>query len=196
MSPTTAKRLEIEDAIGRVTDGATFIDLRPIDQYLDVHIPGSLALLYEEGPGMASRARDCVPLEMPLILLGSDPIDVDSAASALRGKGFTVLGIVEDGLKAWGELKGVPASTEIAAGATPPAGALLDVCDPGAAPVSDAVIIPVERLWDGAGDLDLGSALVVVAGYGVRAALAIGILESSGARDLTFWNTRERRATA
>src|SRR2546427_5172967 len=99
---TTLKRLSFDEALGEVEAGrAAFADLRNVDDYLDVHIPGSLELLYEWGPGMASRARDCLPLDLAAILLDLGAGDVTHAAASLRGKGFTVPGTVDDGINAW-----------------------------------------------------------------------------------------------
>ncbi len=95
MPTTTLRELDVDDARAYVDGGAALVDLRPVDDFLDVHVRGSLPLVYEFGPGMASRARDCLPLDLPLILLGTHDADVDNAAASLRGKGFAVLGTVE-----------------------------------------------------------------------------------------------------
>lgn len=187
---TTLKTLDPDVALGHVDDGAAFVDLRAIDAYLDVHIPGSLALLYEFGPGMASRARDCLPLELPLILLRSDGVSMANAAASLRGKGFTVLGELEDGINEWARAKTPPASTETVSGARPPRGNVLDVGDPGARAGADAVRIPIEKLWARVADVSAEDPVVIVSGFGVRAALAVGILERAGRRDVLAWRTR------
>ena len=150
---TTLLPMELDTALENVESGAVFVDLRPTPAYLGVHIPGSIPLLYERGPGMAARARDCLPLETPLVLLDPGNIDIGNAGAALRGKGFAVLGAVKGALEAWGHLRGMPASTETAEGDSPPEGALLDVGDPGAPTFEDAARVPVETLWDRVGGL-------------------------------------------
>jgi rhodanese-related sulfurtransferase len=187
MATTTVLPMELDEALANVDAGALFVDLRPAPAYLGVHIPGSIPLVYERGPGMAGRARDCLPLEIPLVLLDPGNVDIGNAAAALRGKGFAVLGAVKGALEGWGRLRGVPASTEIAEGDEPPTGALLDVGDPGARVFDHSVHIPVESLWDRLDDLPKQRPLVVNAGYAVRAALAIGILEHAGAEDLVLY---------
>ena len=187
---TTLRRMDFEEAVAQVDAGAAFVDLRNIDSYLDVHIPGSLALLYEFGPGMASRARDCLPIEMPLVLLHEGGVNMSHAAASLRGKGFAVLGEVHDAINAWARTRSSPASTEVVRSPHAPAGVLLDVGDPGAARVEGAVSVPVERLQAGVGELEGASPLVVAAGFGVRAALAVGWLERTGRRDIIFWRSR------
>ena len=187
---TTLRRLEFDEAVEQVDAGAAFVDLRNIDSYLDVHIPGSFALLYEFGPGMAARARDCLPLEMPLVLLHEGGVNMQHAAASLRGKGFAVLGQVRDAINSWAGVKGSPASTDVVRSPNAPAGVLLDVGDPGAKRVEGAVSLPVERLLERVDEVEGGSPLVIAAGFGVRAALAVGILERAGRRDIVFWRSR------
>lgn len=183
---TTVKELAYEDATGYVAAGGAFVDLRAVDDYLDVHIPGSLSLQYEPGPGFPVRARDCIPLEVPLVLLEREDVDLSVAAAGLRGKGFAVAGAVRDGINGWAQANGSPASTETIDGQTRPSGTVLDVGDPGAPAVEDALKISVERLWTRTADVQ-GSPVIVLANRGVRAALAIGMLERAGRRDIALW---------
>lgn len=184
----SVRKLAYEDAAAAVDRGAAFVDLRPIESYLEVHIRGSIALLYEFGPGMASRARDCLPLSLPLVLLDLGHGDLVNAAGSLRGKGFTVLGQVADGINKWAAAGGSPVSTESGGERQ---GCVLDVGDPGAHPGESALRIPLEVLWGRASELDEDETITVVSGYGVRAALAVGILERFG-HDVAVWNTRPR----
>jgi rhodanese-related sulfurtransferase len=186
----TPREMSFEDAVAVVDDAGAFVDLRPVDAYLEVHIPGSLALLYEFGPGMAARARDCLPLDVPLVLLDLGHGDLAHAAASLRGKGFTVLGRVADGINRWAEVRSAPASTEVVEGDSPPPGAVLDVGDPGAAPPESATAIPIEHLWIRADELSGERRVTVSSGYGVRAALAVGILERAGVEEVFVWRRR------
>jgi rhodanese-related sulfurtransferase len=183
---STLRRLSLEDAEAAVEDGAAFIDLRPIRDYLDVHIAGSLALLYEFGPGMASRARDCLPLSVSLILLDDGASDLLNAAASLRGKGFTVLGKLHEGVSEWANAHGTPASTEVV-NAPAQDTTVLDVSDPGAPKPPDAVAISIERLWPRVNELKDKGPVVVRAGRGIRAALAVGMLERAGIEVLFWW---------
>ncbi|MPZ69387.1 MAG: hypothetical protein GEU71_07640 [Actinobacteria bacterium] len=188
---TTIKELSFVDALDHVEAGAAFVDIRKVRDYLDVHIPGSIGNLHESGPGFAGRMRDCIPLEVPFVLMdaaeGPAPVDV---AAALRGKGFTVLGYVEDALNAWARNKGTPVSTEVIEGNEAGGKMLLDVGDPGATHVEGALRITSDRLWsrvDEVVEAADGGRVVVVAGYGVRAALCVGILERHGISEITYW---------
>jgi rhodanese-related sulfurtransferase len=119
--------------------------------------------------------------------------DPGVAAAALRGKGFDVVGSVADGLNQW-SARGRPASTDVlirgTGGDEAPDGTLVDVGDPGAATVDGATRIPIDRFWDRSGEFTSATRVVVIAGYGVRAALAVGMLEQAGVEDITFWRTR------
>ena len=185
----TLRDLDFDEAMALWDEGAALIDLRTVDQYLDVHVPGSLCLGYEFGPGMASRARDCIPLHTPIVLLDLDHGDMLHAAASLRGKGFEVLGKTEDAVNRWVEGGGKPGTTDVVTGSKPPPGPVLDVADPGARVPKDAVRIPVEVLWDRASELGDEKRLVLAAGYGVRAALAVGMLEHAGVTEVVFWKS-------
>lgn len=190
LATATLRDLTLKEAEDHVDGGGAFVDLRPVAGYLDVHIPGSLSLSYERGPGFASRARDCLPLSLELVLLDGGHGDLVHAAASLRGKGFSVVGRVEDGVKTWAQAHGAPASTETAIGAAAPRGTKLDVGDPGAPRVQDALHIPIERLWDRVAELTSSHSVAISAGYGVRAALAVGMLERSGIDEIVFWTHR------
>lgn len=184
---TTLRSLDIDEAVALVESGAAFLDIRDIDAYLDVHIPGSIEVLYEFGPGFNSRARDCIPLEVSLVLLDLGAGNLSNAAAALRGKGFDVVGKIADGINRWATSKGHPASTEVATG-RPENVTVLDVNDPGTGPIEPDVSIPIEQLWARVDEIPSGR-VAVAAGFGVRAAIAVGILERAG-HEVVFWKTR------
>ena len=186
---TTLKELSFETALQHLDEGAAFVDLRPTSAYLDVHVPGALALLYESGPGMSTRARDCIPLDVPLVLLEDGRSDLQHAAASLRGKGFAVVGYTRDAINNWART-GRPASTDVVEGSRSPGGVILDVADPGSRPPEDAIRLPADELWRRSGELTHHTRVVVAAGYGVRAALAIGMLELAGVQETVMWKTR------
>lgn len=190
VTTSTLKTLPFTDAARHVDEGAAFVDLRDVDSYLDVRIPGSLSLLYESGPGFQSRARDCIPLEVPLILLELEGVDMINAASSLRGRGFSVIGTVRDGLREWPRAEGDLVSTDTYRGPQPKNSLVLDVSDPGAMGTGDATRIPIEQLWSRVGEIAAEPRVVIATGYGVRSALAVGILERAGVKEVVVWKTR------
>lgn len=192
MAVTTVRNLPFGFVLEQVEKhGAAFVDVRNVDAYLEVHIPGSLSLEYEFGPGLAGRARDCIPLDVPLVLLDLGHGDLVNVAASLRGKGFDVLGVCDDAVNRWAETRGAPASTEVVTGSSPPQGTvILDVADTGANVPEADLRIPVDRLWTRSNELP-EEKITVAAGYGVRAALALGIVERHRpADDVLFWRTR------
>jgi hypothetical protein len=52
------------------------------------------------------------------------------------------------------------------------------------------VRIPVERLWSRREEISSEGPIVVGSGYGIRAALAVGLLERAGRDDIVVWKTR------
>ncbi|MGH2754941.1 MAG: rhodanese-like domain-containing protein [Actinomycetota bacterium] len=187
MTVTTAvKRMSPDEALVYIHEGARYVDLRSVNDYLDVHIPGSFSLQYEFGPGLPGRARDCLPLSVPFLLLEDDESPMEPVAAALRGKGFSVEGILEGGIRSWAGAHGTPASTEVVDGSEPVPGTVLDVNDPGARPPEDALRISIEQLWGRLDAVPRTGPVTVVAGHGVRAALAIGMLEGAGFQDVAF----------
>lgn len=191
LSASTLRSLTVARAREILAGGALAIDLRPVAEYLQGHIRGSIPLLYEAGPGLGGRARDLLPLDAHLILLDDHVSPVERAADSFRGKGFDVVGSLTTGVGAWPDPLITTPIIDIAA--APDVLALINVSDPGTAlPPGHSVgaSIPVERLWDGAGDLGRSWDLGVLAGYGVRAAAAVGILEHMGFTKLTVVRTR------
>lgn len=186
---STIRTLPFDEVLANIDEGAALVDLRSIESYLEVHVPGSLELLYEFGPGMAARARDCLPLSLPLILLDLGEGDMVNAAASLRGKGFAVLGKADDGINQWAATRGAPASTEVVERLSAN-GTVLHVGDPGARAPKGAIHIPIELLWRRVGEVAEREPIAVVAGFGVRAALAIGMLERAGLQEVTFYKTR------
>jgi hydroxyacylglutathione hydrolase len=190
LATRTLRDLSFEEALGAVDEGAAFVDLREVDAYLEVHIPGSLCLVYEWGPGLAARARDCLPLDLPLVLMELDEVDYMHAAASLRGKGFTVFGKTADAINNWAAARGVPTSTEVITRTVEGTGTVLDVGDPAADKMEDSVYIPIDQLWRRVDEIKDASRVAVLSGYGVRAALAVGILERAGIGEILFWKSK------
>lgn len=186
MVQSTLREIGFDEALAHVDRGASLIDLRELDAYLEVHLPGSIGLGYEFGPGMAGRARDCLPLSVPLVLMRSDNANMLHAAASLRGKGFNVIGEVDNALNLWANGHGKLATTDLSEGPVPPTQPVLDVGDAGRRPYSDSLQVPIETLWDRTGELRGEAVVTVLCGRGLRAALALGMLERVGV-DTRLW---------
>lgn len=178
MELTALGKPRLSDLLSR---GALLVDLRPVDDYLTGHAKGSVSLIFEDGPGFGGRARDLLPLQAPLVLIDDGVGSVDHAAAMLRAKGFDIAGYIRDSQETIQTPQ--PEVKEFQ-------GILLDVKDPGAVIPEGATVIPVEWLWARAGDLDSTADVGVLAGWGVRAATAVGILERLGFERISFLRTR------
>jgi rhodanese-related sulfurtransferase len=188
MVQTTLRTIEFDDALDAVDRGAAFLDLRELDDYLEVHVPGSLGLGYEFGPGMPGRARDCIPLSVPVLLLRSENANLPHAAASLRGKGFNVVGVVDDALNQWAE-RGKLITTELTEGPVPPGEPVVDVGDAGRRRHADALEIPIETLWSRVDDLSDETDVTVLCGRALRAALAVGMFERVGVETRLWRNS-------
>ena len=191
MVQTTLRDLTVDEAVAAGKRGAALVDLRDLSDYLDGHIRGSVGLVYEFGPGMAGRARDCIPLSVPLVLMDSPNANLMHAAASLRGKGFSVLGKIDDALNRWSDRL---TSTDVLTGPDIPHGAVLDVADPGRLPYTDALFVPMERMWARAAEFEGETSITVLCGAGARAALAVGVLERAGVSQIKLWRHAQRPA--
>lgn len=187
------RALNSEQIARILAEDGLLIDLRPIDGYLAGHWSGSIPLLYEDGPGLGGRARDLLPLDARLVLLDDGKSPLEDAADSFRGKGFEVVGFARGS----GGNRPAPGVVSLS---TPDLSIedaadylLLDVGDPGIVSESRSRFVPAERLWSQS-ELGKRSHVGVLAGWGVRAAAAIGILEKLGFTDVAFIRTRPRGA--
>jgi hypothetical protein len=98
---------------------------------------------------------------------------------------------VDDGQNRWAAARPHLNSTEtVRSGVAPVGGTILDLGDRGARHEAADIHIPLERLWDRTAELEDRDGIVIAAGYGVRAALAVGILERAGIEKIAFWKGR------
>jgi len=178
---TTLKHERVREILAT---GGILIDTRAVDDYLAGHVSASISILFEAGPGFGGRARDLLPLEATLVLLTDPQIPLEEAAAMLRGKGLDVAGYAD---RTAFETRTTPTTEGALDGFV-----LIDVKDPGTRPLpgtGDVLVIPAERLWTDTGELEKSANVGVLAGWGVRAATAIGILEWLGFEHLTFVRT-------
>jgi rhodanese-related sulfurtransferase len=129
-------------------------------------------------------------LDLTLIVLDLGDGDAGHAADASRGKGFNVAGSVDDGLNRWAENRTLASTETVASRVAPVGGTILGVGDHGAQDDAASIHIPLEQLWARSAELRDEDGIVIAAGYGVRAALAIGMLERAGLEKLAFWKSR------
>lgn len=178
------------DSVHRILHNGLLIDLRPVASWLERHVRASISVLYEPGPGFGTRARDLLPLDAHLILLEDESSPIEDAASRLRGKGFDVVGVFSGGIDAWPDRSELATAKVVALDSADKPSILLHVGDPGTNYTGDARSIPTERLWEKSLDASPAEPIGVLAGFGVRAAAAVGILEKLGFTNVMLVRTR------
>ena len=180
----TLNPIGAEKARSLTSSGGLLIDIRPFEEYLQNHIRSSVSLQFEAGPGFGGRARDLLPLDARLVLIDDNSGRLSDAAAMLRGKGFTVHGYVSQV-----GLEDISQSTRTLDLADATGLLLINVADPGTKGYGDELFIPAESLWSRVSEIDTSADIGVLAGWGVRAAAAIGILENLGRGNPVFVRT-------
>ncbi len=82
--------------------GAVVLDLRPPRPFATEHVPGALTMQFNRAD-LADRAELMLPPQLSLVVHAEPEPIARVAVELLSGAGFTVLGHLEGGLKAWKE---------------------------------------------------------------------------------------------
>lgn len=165
--------------------GAVVLDLRPPRPFATEHVPGALTMQFNRAD-LAERAELMLPAQLSLVVHAEPEPIARVAVELLRDAGFTVLGHLEGGLKAWKEA-GYPTESL----------PLLDVdqlrerldeltvidaregFEHRHAHIPGAVLLPPGEAWDRASEIPDGP-LAVVCGDQTRSAFVASILERHG----------------
>ena len=139
--------------------------------------------------GLDQRTRDILPPGVSVILLTSNPEEMDGALRQMEGGDPPVIGTMDGGLEPW-KAAGLPTATlaEIdVAGLTPdrrPAGmVVLDVREPmewKLGHIPEALLIRLGELRDRLGDVPRDQEIAVVCEAGIRSSMASSILQAAG----------------
>jgi rhodanese-related sulfurtransferase len=78
------------------TEGAQALDLRPLDEYAEAHIAGSVHAEEDE----VDEALESLSKDQPVVVIGADDERSASVASDLRERGFQAA-ILQGGMQAW-----------------------------------------------------------------------------------------------
>lgn len=170
-------------------EGAAVLDLRTPKPFADEHLEGAINLQFNRAD-LVDRAEMVLPEDLPLIMHGKPEAIAKMAGKLLSEGGFTVLGHLEGGLKAWKE-----AGLETVTLPTIDVDALHDQLDDwhvvdsrdgfeyryGRVPGSS--LLPWTEAWEDAGDFeDPGKPVAVICGDEVRSSLVASILARLGHR--------------
>jgi hydroxyacylglutathione hydrolase len=175
-----------EEVAAALEGGAVTLDLRPPQPFAAEHLPGALTMQFNRAD-LADRAEMMLPTELRLVVHAEPEPIAKVAVELLAGAGFTVLGVLEGGLRAWREA-GYPTETL----------PLLDVdelnehgdrytvidarepfehrhaCIPG------SVLLPPDTVWQRADELDGETRLAIVCGDQTRSAYVASVLRRKG----------------
>ncbi len=180
LAPLTA------DAVERLRSrGATVVDVRPVADYAEAHVPGSLSIPLRAQ--FATWLGWLAPPDVPLVLLRNDDQDpADAVWQALEIGYDHVVGELAGGLPAWIAARLATARAEIVKPSGIGPRQVLDVRQGSEFAVGHlpgAVHMELGALADAADRVPAGP-VVVMCGHGERAAGAVSVLERAGHRDL------------
>jgi len=178
LSPTTASRL--------LHDGAILVDVRPVTEYADGHVPGSLSIPLRDA--FATWLGWLAPHDQPLLVLRSADQDPDELAWQAAKIGYdNLVGELAGGIAAW-TAAGLPVTaTPLVAPET--------VVGPEALDVRQGAEYAGGHL-PGARHIELGALparaahlpdqpVVVMCSHGERAATGASLLERAGRHDVS-----------
>ena len=183
------------DVVREQESGAVVLDTRPATQFAAGHIPGSMHI------GLSGQfavwAGALLGLQARVILLAESLDRVAESRIRLAHVGLeSVIGYVEDGIAGWAR-EGMPleqthqiAAAELAARleAEPDSIRVVDVRRPAEwaeGHIEEALLLPLHELTEKAKDLDPDRPVAVYCKGGYRSAIAAGLLQRAGWRDVS-----------
>jgi glyoxylase-like metal-dependent hydrolase (beta-lactamase superfamily II)/rhodanese-related sulfurtransferase len=166
-------------------NGAIVVDVRPIRQFADGHIPGSVSIPLRDA--FASWLGWLLPHDQPLVFVlgsGQDPAEI--VWPALKIGYEQLAGQLEGAIGAWSADGGVVTTTRIISADEFEDRAVLDVrqhAEYAVGHVPGAVHLELGNLLEHAAQLP-HRRMVVICGHGERAMTAASLLERYGHRDI------------
>jgi hydroxyacylglutathione hydrolase len=182
--PLTLAALTVEQVRLLVEDGATIVDVRPIEQYAAAHVPGSLSI--ELRPAFGTWLGWLLPQDAVVVVVRSrdqDPAEILGQAAKV---GYDIAGELAGGIEAWTDSALATTSTAMV---TP---AMLTDLEPVLDIRQDSEFVAGHV--PGAEHSELGALaaaavpdgpVTVMCGHGERAMSAASVLERAGRNDLS-----------
>lgn len=184
--PMTLASLTVEQVRRLVADGATVVDVRPVEEYAAAHVPSSLSIALRSA--FATWLGWLLPEEAVVVVLRSpdqDPAEILGQAAKV---GYEIAGELAGGIGTW---TGAGLATASTALATPNAMSegerILDVRQESeftSGHVPDAVHRELGNLASTAASLPDGP-VTVMCGHGERAMSGASVLERAGRDDVS-----------
>ena len=179
------------DEFNTLMSSSLVVDTRPIHEYQQSHIPGSLSIAFR--PSFATWLGWLVEIGTPLLfVVGDEPLDRVVEESLLVGQ-ENFAGWLEGGMQAW-DRAGLPTrqtrsiAPEEAKRLLQDGALALDVREPSefeAGCIDHAVNVPLGRLAKSTAGIPGGAPVIAYCGHGERSTTGISILERNG---IEAWN--------
>jgi len=183
--PLTLAALTVEQVRRLVEDGATIVDVRPIEQYAAAHVAGSLSI--ELRPAFGTWLGWLLPQDAVVVVVRSrdqDPAEILGQAAKV---GYDIAGELAGGVEAWTDAALATTSTALVTPTTmTDAERVLDIRQdsefaaghvPGAEHIELGALAATAAVPDGP--------VTVMCGHGERAMSAASVLERAGRNDLS-----------
>jgi hydroxyacylglutathione hydrolase len=184
--PLTLAPLTVERVRRLVEDGATVVDVRPIEEYAAAHVPGSLSI--ELRSAFGTWLGWLLPEDAVVVVvrrLDQDPAEILGQAAKL---GYDIAGELAGGIDAWNRADLLTTSTALVTPTTmTDAERVLDVrqeSEFAAGHVPGAEHSELGSLTVDAASMAIGP-VTVMCGHGERAMSAASVLERAGRNDVS-----------
>jgi len=187
------KPLTIQEAIPHFQRGAGLLDTRSKDDFVQLHVPGSVHL--EADDQLSNRIGFVFPPDVPVILLLSNPADYEKVVYSLARVGYdNVVGYLAEGLDVWERL-GLPVTSgdikdiqpvelnDLLINGNGSRPVVVDVREPWEyqqGHIPGAVLMPLGQLSSRLNELDLEKPVAVICATGNRSQSASALLGQKG----------------
>jgi rhodanese-related sulfurtransferase len=193
LGDVVSKPLSIREAVPYFQRGASLLDTRSKEDFIQAHVPGSVHL--EADDQLSNRIGFIIPPDVPVILLLSDPADYEGVFLSLARVGYdNVIGYLAEGLDVW-ESMGLPLTAgdiqdiqpaelnDLLANANGNSPMVVDVREPWEyyrGHVPGALLIPLGQLAMRLSELDRETPVAVICATGNRSQSASALLGQKG----------------
>lgn len=185
--------LSVQQAIPHFQRGAALLDTRKKEDYVALHVPGSVYLAANDQ--LSNRIGFVLSPDQPVVLLLQDGADYESVVYSLARVGFErVVGYLQDGIGGW-QAAGLPVTSGDIQNITPQEldelmrsgngsrPLVLDVREPweyAQGHIPEAVLIPLGQLSARLGELKPEQPVAAVCASGSRSQSAAALLGQKG----------------
>lgn len=185
------RSLSIREAIPYFQRGAALLDTRSKDEYVAVHVPGSVHLQADDQ--LSNRVGFVLPPDVPIVLIAEDAATYERVVYALARVGYeSIVGFLGEGIQGW-QAAGLPVTSGDIQDIEPAElnsmlksqdrPVVVDVREPweyAMGHVPGAVLIPLGQLTGRIGELDPNKPVAAICASGSRSQSAAALLGQKG----------------